>query len=350
MKIGEFAKICETKISVLRHYDSEGLIKPIYMDRFTGYRYYAEEQVPLFFRISELKQAGFSLAEIKALLACMEDSEKAEQIFEKKKAELQKSLKNLKKIQKTMKGEFLMKPCYTPVKENINLPFVNDEAVVGRWRIINDGEFAKTGIRELYFLPRGAKYWCFSWTNGKLFYDNGMNSFVNDYTLEERKDGLYMYLDMKTGDFVENGTIKRLLLRKLDGKHYTKEEIARKDNMDYPFVNDPCVIGKWRSVAYLLHKEEFAPDGSAEPEKDLFFKEMEFFENGHINAVYGKELIGGDEKQVWTKGFVLRKFNSTACAYEIRRACGRDYLIIEWKSGDYRWGGFDTDYYVFVRA
>jgi len=115
-------------------------------------------------------------------------------------------------------------------------------------------------------------------------------------------------------------------------------------------VNDPCVIGKWRSVAYLLHKEEFVADGSAEPEKDLFFKEMEFFENGHINAVYGEELIGGDEKQVWTKGFVLRKFNSTACAYEIRRACGIDYLIIEWKSGDYRWGGFDTDYYVFVRA
>ena len=29
---------------------------------------------------------------------------------------------------------------------------------------------------------------------------------------------------------------------------------------------------------------------------------------------------------------------------------GKDFLIIEWKSGDYRWGDFPTDYYVFVRG
>ena len=54
--------------------------------------------------------------------------------------------------------------------------------------------------------------------------------------------------------------------------------------------------------------------------------------------------------QVWTKGYVLRKWNSSACAYEIRTVDGKDFLIIEWKSGDYRWGGFPTDYYVFVRT
>ncbi len=27
-----------------------------------------------------------------------------------------------------------------------------------------------------------------------------------------------------------------------------------------------------------------------------------------------------------------------------------EYLFIEWKSGDYRWGGFDSDYYIFKRA
>ena len=29
---------------------------------------------------------------------------------------------------------------------------------------------------------------------------------------------------------------------------------------------------------------------------------------------------------------------------------GKEYLIIEWKSGDYRFGGRDTDYYVMARA
>ena len=53
--------------------------------------------------------------------------------------------------------------------------------------------------------------------------------------------------------------------------------------------------------------------------------------------------------QEWTNGYVLRKWNKTACAYEIKNIGGADYLFIEWKSGDYRWGGFETDYYVFEK-
>ena len=57
MQIGEFAKICDTRISVLRHYDKEGLLVPDYVDHFTGYRYYSEEQKQLFVRITALKKA-----------------------------------------------------------------------------------------------------------------------------------------------------------------------------------------------------------------------------------------------------------------------------------------------------
>ena len=53
--------------------------------------------------------------------------------------------------------------------------------------------------------------------------------------------------------------------------------------------------------------------------------------------------------QTWTKRFLLRRYNDSACEYEIRPVDGMDYLLIEWKSGDYRWGGFDTNYYIFVR-
>lgn len=68
MQIGEFAEACKTKISVLRYYDKEGLLFPDYIDRFTGYRYYSEEQIALFERIALLKKAGFSLSEMKTLL------------------------------------------------------------------------------------------------------------------------------------------------------------------------------------------------------------------------------------------------------------------------------------------
>ncbi len=38
MRIGEFAKACNVPISVLRYYDTLGLLKPVYTDGFTGYR------------------------------------------------------------------------------------------------------------------------------------------------------------------------------------------------------------------------------------------------------------------------------------------------------------------------
>ncbi len=46
---------------------------------------------------------------------------------------------------------------------------------------------------------------------------------------------------------------------------------------------------------------------------------------------------------------MLKHYNHTACAYEIVTVGDMDYMIIEWKSGDYLWGGYDTDYYVFIR-
>ncbi|MBS6162331.1 MAG: MerR family DNA-binding transcriptional regulator [Hydrogeniiclostridium mannosilyticum] len=42
MRIGEFSRACHMPISVLRYYDSCGLLKPVYIDSFTGYRHYSE--------------------------------------------------------------------------------------------------------------------------------------------------------------------------------------------------------------------------------------------------------------------------------------------------------------------
>ena len=54
--------------------------------------------------------------------------------------------------------------------------------------------------------------------------------------------------------------------------------------------------------------------------------------------------------QTWTKGFVLRKWNHTACAYQLCQIDGVEYLFVEWKSGDYTYGGLEPQYYVFTRA
>ena len=38
MQIGAFAHLCDTKLSVLRHYDKEGILMPAYVDPIIGIR------------------------------------------------------------------------------------------------------------------------------------------------------------------------------------------------------------------------------------------------------------------------------------------------------------------------
>lgn len=49
MKIGEFAQLCHTNISLLHYYQKTGLLFPDYVDPFTGYRYYTSEPDSCFF-------------------------------------------------------------------------------------------------------------------------------------------------------------------------------------------------------------------------------------------------------------------------------------------------------------
>ncbi|NLE94479.1 MAG: MerR family transcriptional regulator [Dehalococcoidia bacterium] len=64
LKIGEFSRLSQTPVSTLRYYDDIGLLKPVSVDGFTGYRYYSADQLPTLNRITELKDLGLSLAEI----------------------------------------------------------------------------------------------------------------------------------------------------------------------------------------------------------------------------------------------------------------------------------------------
>src|SRR6185369_4843102 len=67
-KIGEFSKLVQVPVPTLRYYDEVGLLKPVEVDRFTGYRYYAMNQLPRLNRILALKGLGFSLEQIAAAL------------------------------------------------------------------------------------------------------------------------------------------------------------------------------------------------------------------------------------------------------------------------------------------
>jgi predicted transcriptional regulator YdeE/DNA-binding transcriptional MerR regulator len=68
IKIGDFSKLAHVSIKTLHHYGDLGLLKPAHVDRYTGYRYYALEQLPRLNRILALKELGFSLEQVIQLL------------------------------------------------------------------------------------------------------------------------------------------------------------------------------------------------------------------------------------------------------------------------------------------
>ena len=68
IKIGDFSKLSLVSVRTLRYYEEMRLLKPVEVDRFTGYRYYSVDQLPRLNRILALKDLGFSLEQIAQLL------------------------------------------------------------------------------------------------------------------------------------------------------------------------------------------------------------------------------------------------------------------------------------------
>ena len=63
-RIGEFAQFCGLSVKTLRYYDEIGLLKPVKVDEFTGYRYYSASQLDDVELIKMFKSCSFSLDEI----------------------------------------------------------------------------------------------------------------------------------------------------------------------------------------------------------------------------------------------------------------------------------------------
>ena len=69
IRIGDFARLSQVSVVTLRYYDEMNLFKPVKIDAFTGYRFYSADQLPRLNRILALKDLGFSLEQIRFMLA-----------------------------------------------------------------------------------------------------------------------------------------------------------------------------------------------------------------------------------------------------------------------------------------
>ncbi len=106
-KIGDFSRLCFVTVKTLRYYDEIGLLKPVKVDQFTGYRYYSSDQLPRLHYIMALKDMGLSLEDIATLVNNSLDPSQMRDIFILKQAELRQRLneeqKRLEQVEKLLK-------------------------------------------------------------------------------------------------------------------------------------------------------------------------------------------------------------------------------------------------------
>ena len=72
-RIGMFANFCRTTIKTLRFYEEQNLLKPEWVDRESGYRYYEASQIVDMHQLLALRNMGFSIEEIKEIKKALPD-------------------------------------------------------------------------------------------------------------------------------------------------------------------------------------------------------------------------------------------------------------------------------------
>lgn len=75
LRIGEFSTLTRLSVRMLRHYDAHGILSPATTDETTGYRFYEARQVREATLVRRLRDVGFSVSAIAALLPLRDDPE-----------------------------------------------------------------------------------------------------------------------------------------------------------------------------------------------------------------------------------------------------------------------------------
>ena len=277
MTIKEFATLCGCNTQTLRYYDKIDLLKPVKVDQWSGYRYYAKAQAIAFVKIKNLQAADFTIDEIKVLLT-MPDSQVYE-AFDRKIAEQSQKLERIKKIQQSYLTEV------NTMKEMINsfcdhlLDKANDPEILQEFDTqAEDASTMVEAVRKLMVsrtIESGEEAHTIQMVvNDKLF--EGAQAVENMTFLikeEELDDTVYLNADhifQETSDLTENldvvwechGWLRTCefldgIPTLEDGEHYVvlirhhEKEVFGK--LPYPFFLIGAMLRKGYSAAEDMH-------------------------------------------------------------------------------------------------
>ncbi len=123
-RISEFAKKCEVNKETIRYYEKRNLLSDLKKTN-AGYRLYSDDDVKRVHFIKRMQELGFSLSEIYKLLGVVDkDKVRCKDMFEfvsKKEDEVQKQIKDLKRIEAMLKN---LKQCCPDEKQLHDCPII----------------------------------------------------------------------------------------------------------------------------------------------------------------------------------------------------------------------------------
>ena len=255
------------------------------------------------------------------------------------------------------------------IVDKIDYPFVNDPKVIGGWKSvdfvqeINQFNPAKRSWKgDLYLnhliFEQGGKIAgnMLTWTKDLVLSDDTASKYI----IKEIDGSEYMFFEWKSGDYtirymkpfyyvLKKVPVDRIKFEPMFGK---KADIPSTstinkdgrivDKIDYPFVNDPQVIGTWKSVDFVGEIDQFKPGEKQWKGRggDLYLKELIFLPDGKTFKPWW----------TWTKGLVFHSGDKTASKYIIKNIDGSTYMFFEWKSGDYVFRHRKPSYYVLKKV
>jgi hypothetical protein len=190
----------------------------------------------------------------------------------------------------------------------------------------------------------------FTWTNGHLINAKPGIQTSSLYEIRQIEGSSYLFYEYKSDSYV-SGFEKPLyvVMKKVD-KDLTIEEIRKErpwipdssflvkdangfptlhDAVDLPVVDDPDILGVWKTVANVENTNNFRP-GDQQSANSFAFATFRFLPGGLMDSC----------SLSWTRGHVLtaNPREPLDSSYEIRTIDGKPYLFLGLKNGDYLFG------------
>ena len=196
LSIGKMAALNHITVQTLRHYDKIDLLKPLYVDEETGYRYYDIKQSAILDMIQYMKSLGMSLEQIRRQFE-RKDIEGIRDILRKQSRNIDEEIRKLHQMKRGVEA------CIRSYDRYLRMP--------------------EEGIITLETIP-ARKVFCY---DGKInIYDHGLDTY--EYILRELKKQVII-ADLPMVYFCNVGSILRKEM--IDAGKFESSEI-------FVFVDD----------------------------------------------------------------------------------------------------------------